>query len=244
MQYNPLTIQLVCTSMSTVRSSSPTSSNGSATEKRRSPELRHFRVSQVSKQWAASRKKEDLKCSICLEPFEMDEFMIQLRCGHYYHINCSKQQAEGEFVNNVCGVCRQGYHPTITYTNLNKDMEEEDLGEIDQSIDNYALYLKAYARLTVGVDRKRKRVLLEQEEINKKLCKLSAELKKLNSRHYDEMYTVNKRPRIAQENIPAFELDQWDDIPTQEVEDEEMYVYNDSFDRQQREEYRPSRRVS
>jgi hypothetical protein len=46
----------------------------------------------------------DQQCRICLTPYDMDEVVRKLNCGHYYHQECIDQWLIGH-VNN-CPLCR------------------------------------------------------------------------------------------------------------------------------------------
>ena len=66
-------------------------------------------------------------CSICLEPFKINEEVIKLDCneGHIFHFGCIENWIE---VNITCPLCRK------TIINLDKVSELELNGAVDPSL--------------------------------------------------------------------------------------------------------------
>ena len=68
---------------------------------------RDYKVNKILK--TKTIKTEDMKtllnqCSICLEPFILQDKVIILKCKHGYHEDCIKHWFESE--NQTCPMCR------------------------------------------------------------------------------------------------------------------------------------------
>ncbi len=154
-------------------------------------------------------------------------------------------------MRNECGLCKQAYHPTITKETLNKYVDEASVANYDAEVDDYALYLKALYRGTVGVERKRKRLTESYEELNSKIQKIQEELRLLSGKDCTSIFEIAHRPPEPYSPSTAEMVREWRLLRYEPGEGEmtseeeaEAYVFNDAYDRSQREEWTNRRRNS
>lgn len=193
-----------------------------------------FNVFMANHVWYGNHKED--KCSICTDVMNTGDFIIQLRCKHYYHIECSQRQATNQYCSNKC-YCGQARHPMITPEAFKSLGVNDECKEYFEHVDRFATYLKAIYCMKEGAHRKRSRLITEHSELEKKAKLIRHEMGLLASPGvYTAFEIENERIHIPGERIELdFPLAQ----PEEDDSEIEGYVHNDRYDRQQREEYVP-----
>lgn len=198
-------------------------------------EQKNFHVFIANKVWYGKHK--DDRCSTCLETIQTDEFVMQLRCKHYYHLKCSTIQSQNSHCSNEC-YCKKARHPTIRKETLDVMDFNREAKEYDEDVNQFALCLKALYRVKEGVPKKRKKLSEEREELQNKLKRVRSELETLSTDFLTSILeTPNRSTSITNNRIS-------DVFPFLPSEDEDetsprIHVSNDRYDRQQRAAYHP-----